>query len=620
MNGSDNGTTFTDSSNAAHTMTPTNAVTKTAVQKFGTASGYFDGYHDYLSTPDSADWDVAGGDFTIDAWVRGAVSNNGAGLRPVIAQWEHQVSTEFTTDSYWSTYNAGTVGNTKGYIGAVFDGRYVYYIPSTYDGTNYHGKVLRYDTRAAFGTAGSWASYDAGAVGGLTTKGYSGASFDGRYIYFSPYWNGSAYHGKILRYDTQNDASFNTAGNWTSYNAENEDGTNTIKGYWGSAFDGRYVYFVPFYNGTTYHGKVLRFDTTGTFSDTASWVVYNASAVGGLNTTGYGGAIFDGQYIYFAPYEDSTGVYHGRVLRYNTQNDASFTTAGNWSSYDAGNTSSLTTKGYIGGTFDGQYVYFAPYYDGTSAHGKVLRYNTQGTSFTTSADWEARNCESTSGLSTKGYWGAIFDGQYVWFVPYWDATVFHSKFLRYSIQGSFTAAGSWSARNAGSIGTNTIGYAGAVSDGRYLYFAPYREAGSTFHAKALRYDTKSAASTPVFKLIYGDLSYDGGLGGGPIGPSFYFNIGSYVYGLHAKQILSADTWYHLAVARSSNDYKLYVGGVLKDSLTLSGTIDSGSSYLTVGELSNGGYNASFKGYLDEARLYKGAAYWTAAFTPPTTEY
>lgn len=68
MDGANNGTTFTDVKN--HTFTAFgNAITSTAQQKFGTASAYFDGVGDYISTPTSTDFDMSG-DFTIEAWVR----------------------------------------------------------------------------------------------------------------------------------------------------------------------------------------------------------------------------------------------------------------------------------------------------------------------------------------------------------------------------------------------------------------------------------------------------------------------------------------------------------------------------------------------------------------------
>ena len=49
-----------------------------------------------------------------------------------------------------------------GYVGAAFDGEYVYFAPS-HNGTERHGEVLRYNTAGNFDDANSWATYDPGA-------------------------------------------------------------------------------------------------------------------------------------------------------------------------------------------------------------------------------------------------------------------------------------------------------------------------------------------------------------------------------------------------------------------------------------------------------------------------
>lgn len=59
MDGANGGTSFPDSSNSAHTVTAVgNANTNTSVKKFGTASLQEDGSGDYLSIPDSSDFDI----------------------------------------------------------------------------------------------------------------------------------------------------------------------------------------------------------------------------------------------------------------------------------------------------------------------------------------------------------------------------------------------------------------------------------------------------------------------------------------------------------------------------------------------------------------------------------
>jgi hypothetical protein len=77
MDGANGGTSFPDNSNSAHTVTAVgNANTNTSVKKFGTASLQEDGNGDYLSIPDSSDFDIglpvgySNEPFTIEFWAR----------------------------------------------------------------------------------------------------------------------------------------------------------------------------------------------------------------------------------------------------------------------------------------------------------------------------------------------------------------------------------------------------------------------------------------------------------------------------------------------------------------------------------------------------------------------
>jgi hypothetical protein len=69
LDGSNGGTTFTDSSSNANTMTRGgNAQLSTSDYKFGTASVVWDGSGDFLRTPDSTLFGFGTGDFTIEFW------------------------------------------------------------------------------------------------------------------------------------------------------------------------------------------------------------------------------------------------------------------------------------------------------------------------------------------------------------------------------------------------------------------------------------------------------------------------------------------------------------------------------------------------------------------------
>jgi len=82
MNGDNNGTSFPDvAAGGTHVWTPSGGVvTKTAIKKFGSASGYFPGSAgSYLYTPDSPDWYFGANNFTIDLWLywhTGNISNS----------------------------------------------------------------------------------------------------------------------------------------------------------------------------------------------------------------------------------------------------------------------------------------------------------------------------------------------------------------------------------------------------------------------------------------------------------------------------------------------------------------------------------------------------------------
>jgi len=77
-------------------------------------------------------------------------------------------------------------------------------------------------------------------------------------------------------------------------------------------------------------------------------------------------------------------------------------------------------------------------------------------------------------------------------------------------------------------------------------------------------------------------------------------------------VLTVGTWHHIALVRESGTCTLYVDGTSVASTTESGSIDGQN-------LAIGGYydtNFLYDGYLDDLRITKGVARYTANFTPP----
>jgi hypothetical protein len=203
----------------------------------------------------------------------------------------YDLSKEFTDVASWQKVDLKALNPvlfTYGiFSAAVFDGRYLHFIPGTNAST-----VARYDTTLPLDSAASWEGFDTTALQ-LQARSFRGATFDGRYIYYAP--NNDQTQFKIsssfLRYDTTGVLS-----DYDSWAVMPVSQVSTIQAYSNGTFDGRYVYFAPGAANPT----ALRVDTQGAFTDPASWQSF---ALTSLDTTArsYTGATFDGTHVYFTP-------------------------------------------------------------------------------------------------------------------------------------------------------------------------------------------------------------------------------------------------------------------------------------------------------------------------------
>ncbi len=384
---------------------------------------------------------------------------NVAGCNPPTTTWN-----PITDKANWSLFDVGGLyPAAKGFASQVFDGRYLYFVPNNNGAPD--GVVTRFDTQAGFGSSGSWETFDVATVT-ATAKGFIGGAFDGRYVYFVPYNNG-AYDGVIARYDTK--GAFGTPGSWQTFDIATVNAN--AKGFVSAAFDGRYLYLAPHYNGA-YHGFTARYDTQADFATATSWSVFDMSTVN-AGAKGYLGAAFDGRYVYYAPYYNNT-TYHGLVMRYDTQAAAGFTDKTSWSVF---NTQAVNGNdvGYYSIAFDGKYLYLGQYYDGAAAvpayDGYVVRYDTTA-SFTATGSWETFDPATING-NARGFVGAAFDGRFIYFASHYNGTAYTGLSVRYDTQGAgFTTAGSWSLFDTATLNANGIGYHGVGFDGTYIYMTP----------------------------------------------------------------------------------------------------------------------------------------------------
>jgi len=828
--------------------------------------------------------------FTVETWARSDAKAVSGVDGDMVSRCRVEPN-DFHDETKWQAFDPSAVPmgtNPKGFLGAVGDGRYVYFVP--YYHGSYHGEFLRYDTHAAFDAAASWTAFDPGVAGlGTNPKGYSGGSFDGRYIYFVPYHDGSNYSGEILRYDTQSpfdavaswsvfdpgeplanpwstgtslptalrdltlvetggklylmggydgtnvvntvleydpaapgwtpktpmpvalhehacavwngkiyvvggsttwasasansvttiheydpvadtwdssrtvmpapreshamtalngklyvvgghditatrmdtvyeyDIAFNTwstrapyplqvsetgcvalnglvyvvsgsiGGNtrevhsynpatntwtrrsdvcyarrhihctvfngkiyslggyestqstkveeydpdldsWTEktpmtqkrhdhvtallggdifvaggtdggsiltsveiYDPTQESPLGDAEGYHGSAFDGRFVYFVPNSNSPTRNGVVLRYDTTKTFADYASWEIFDPEHHGvGNNLRGYYGAVFDGTHIYFIPYARSTG-YHGAVMRYDVRK--SFGVADSWESFEpSAHGLGTAATGYIGGTTDGRYIYFAPYYNGVF-HGEIMRYDTRAP-FGDVASWEIFDAPASGvGNQGAGFFGAGFDGSFVYFIPLWSATGLNGEFFRYDVSKPFSQASSWSTFDVGiGIGSVNGGYTGAYFDGRYLYAVPYDAGGGLYSGEVMRFD--AAGSDAAFRFSWSRASGAGGFGNGAVGLSAMVNTDAGFFQTSTGSVPNDGDWHHLVLTYDGAALSIFVDGAQGATTAANGTVHASTANLLLGSFQEA--SAHFAGSLDAVRLYERA--------------
>jgi hypothetical protein len=91
------------------------------------------------------------------------------------------------------------------------------------------------------------------------------------------------------------------------------------------------------------------------------------------------------------------------------------------------------------------------------------------------------------------------------------------------------------------------------------------------------------------------------------------------YVVTGSTALPTNQWVHVAVTRSGNTFKVFLNGIVDGT----GTNSSDAGFNSANLLTIGAWNnlaASWIGYMQDVRLTKGLARYTANFTPPTAEF
>jgi hypothetical protein len=318
---------------------------------------------------------------------------NGTALR-------YDTKGSFSTLKSWSMFDLTTQdANAKSYRGAIYDGRYVYFVPAS--GT---ARMARFDTLAMYLDPAAWTIFDLTTIGGPV--GFTGGAFDGRYIYLVP---ASSASGTTFRYDTQ--GPFTSLASWSTFGIASVDAA--AYAFIGAVFDGRYLYYVPSGKGASPHGVMARFDTEAQFTNAGSWTILDLATLD-PKAVGYRTGAFDGRYLYLVPgwTAPSPAWATSTVARYDTK--AAFPTKASWTFFDSTKVAA-SAGGFNAAVFDGRRMIFTPGYVNGAYHGTSTAFDVTG-AFDQTSSWSTFDT-TTLGGSIKNLRGGTFDGRYTYFAP-----------------------------------------------------------------------------------------------------------------------------------------------------------------------------------------------------------
>jgi hypothetical protein len=377
----------------------------------------------------------------------------------------YDTTSNFGSSGSWQGYDLTLVDSrATGFRGAVFDGHYVYFVPD-------QSLVVRFDTQIAFGSNAAWSAFDTATLpapdSGPPVGGFAGGVFDGRYVYFVPYEYGTTKIGRVVRYDPQGMAADGGAEAGADAGADAGDATSLDGGDAGthdaSADAGDGAAGLP------------------TFSSPSQWATFDTTTTQSASALGFYGGVFDGRFVYFVPNFNggqSNGGASGVVSRYDTTADSGFTSKASWYSFDSVGTNP-DSYGFVGAAFDGRYVYFAP-------HLKTLvsRFDTHAPQLSTGSAWSSFELTTVLAPFDAGpptYFGTAFDGRFVYFVPGQTSL---GSVVRYDTLSTFTSSCAWSQYDVSRANASATDFQGAVYDGRYLYLVPRATIVARFDTKS----------------------------------------------------------------------------------------------------------------------------------------
>ena len=648
-NNSNNGV-FVDSSINSFTITPTANVIQGTVNPFGigTWSNYFDGTGDYLTAPDTSAFGYSTGDFTIELWMylnttaadRTVVSNlsSASGVQPhlyfamVDSTLKYYTNSSIritsgtlTSDTWYHVSICRSSGSTKMFINGTQVG-------STYTDSNNYG------SSAPLGIGTYWSA--GSPVTSSTFNGYISnvRILKGTALYTTNFTPSTVpltavANTQVLTCQSNNfkDSSTN-AYELTIYGNPaverfNPFGLNTI-GYANTIYSGSY-----YFNGNL---QYLQTPMTPALKLGANNFTIECWAY--INAYGSQGVVFGGPWQTPSP-AFNNGAWILGVVPGATTNLVfnSSTTGADTISLTSPITISKNTWNHFAVVRNGNNL--SSYFNGnlvTSNTNYTMTINPSSTQ-NTYIGYNPANGISPGFLDMNGYISnfRVVNGTAVYTSAFTPSTTPLQPIANTVLLLTGENFGIYDATLKNSI--QTIGDAKVRTNvTKYgtgsMYFDGTGDYLSIPHTKDINL---SSGDFTIESWVYWNsyvngagIVYKGPVGGDGYGSYLFYQSGQSLYfyassngsswdrvsNLQIAATPSLEVWHHIAVTRSGNVYRTFFNGTLVDSTTVAGNLLSDSSSLNIGR-----YNpATFNGYIDDLRITKGYARYTANFTPPNS--
>lgn len=634
-NGAQNNT-FLDSSTNNFTITRNGNTTQGTFSPYGDNwSNYFDGTGDYLTVPDNAAFDLGSGDFTIEAWLY-ITSGNSTGIGG--AGWISQWSSGTTQAWYFGT----TSGNTF-VLGYTTNGTTVQIISSGYVVTTSLNQWVHF----AVSKSGTSVKLFVNGVQTGSTGTLSGTIYNSSDAITLGFNQGAGSGWELFGYMSNARVVKGSAvytANFTPPTAPLTaiSGTSLLTCQSNRFIDNSTNAFAITRNGDV---SVQRFSP---FSPSAA---YSASTIGG---SGY----FDGTGDYLSVpdnnafslgtnnftieawiYPTSTGSFPTIFAQYNGTSDSVFFCLGNANTsllfYVYGTTNitltaasaiTLNTWQHVAAVRNGNT--FTVYRNGVSVA-------TNTTSLTVTNSTAKVTVGGVEGASPYPFFGYIsnlrvVNGTAVYTAGFTPPTSPVTAITNTQLLCDFTNAGiidNAMMNDLETVGNAQISTTQSKFGGSSMYFDGTGDYLTIPSSQNFNFGTGNftvefwyrTAATGTHTIIDNNYATAPNFTVQPASGSMKLYINGSSTILTESSTHSANVWYHYAFVRSGSTITMYRDGTSVASATYSGAVGNGAVAMYIGG-STGGGGYYVNGYIDDLRITKGVARYTANFTAPTAPF